>query len=580
MNQESKFIDSNIKYPRYPYLFFKVDHLAIISAFLYELGLVDIIDHLIPKSPEDTISHGEALKFFILNSFTSKRDASYKSYLSLVATPTFLFFDRDIPLDAFNDDALVKSLEAVNEYGASLFFSKIFQHIAPRIKHMPDLERFQANVVRFHYIDLNPDSMKYDGFVKLVRDSENAVTTQELLRRTLSFGLITNSLGVPVFMKPFPANSIIKDVDNLVVNQFSDSIKKNINDLTQLLFVADRYQYRQKNINNLSTNYIVRILEQYKSLQYIKYSEMQLTPYLEDNKYSYYATKSTFGDIEQTVLLVHSTELEKIQKNKLEQNILKELITAKDTLKALCAQEFTSETDAIKACYKWKSKLKWHAFESVETVRKLTIIPENDETINAGDKVKKSYYVIGTIVLDSGAVAKELLGSGRFLLATNNLSLSPEEILSHYLDHLKISHSSTFLQGNKFRIPKIMLKTPERISGLECFLALSILITSLLEIRLHKNFTKIRKDDEKIPKNLINDPTLLVAFRKLRGIKAVLMRDNKRGQWLFRMKFRVPREQSFIIKAFGSSASSIYSERNKEISKEQIQTILHNIQLS
>ena len=45
----------------------RFDHLALISAFCREIGLVSMIDSLAPKQGEHLVSHGEVMLAMILN---------------------------------------------------------------------------------------------------------------------------------------------------------------------------------------------------------------------------------------------------------------------------------------------------------------------------------------------------------------------------------------------------------------------------------------------------------------------------------------------------------------------------------
>ncbi|KHD27119.1 hypothetical protein LH67_20805 [Xenorhabdus nematophila] len=45
----------------------RLDHLGLVAAFCHEIGLPRMIDAILPKYAEHTVSHGEALLAMILN---------------------------------------------------------------------------------------------------------------------------------------------------------------------------------------------------------------------------------------------------------------------------------------------------------------------------------------------------------------------------------------------------------------------------------------------------------------------------------------------------------------------------------
>ncbi len=45
----------------------RLDHLGLIAAFCHEVGLLSIIDRIIPKYSDHSVSHGDAVLAMILN---------------------------------------------------------------------------------------------------------------------------------------------------------------------------------------------------------------------------------------------------------------------------------------------------------------------------------------------------------------------------------------------------------------------------------------------------------------------------------------------------------------------------------
>ncbi|MDR2338597.1 MAG: IS1634 family transposase [Deltaproteobacteria bacterium] len=232
-----------------------------------------------------------------------------------------------------------------------------------------------------------------------------------------------------------------------------------------------------------------------------------------DKRYSFYGTKTSYGDVDQTWVLVHSVEMAKKQKATFQRKIEKELSSAKDSLITLGTQSFAYEADAIRESEKWISKQKWCVFETVEIITK-----ETRSSGNKGEKLHKNYFVRGTIILDSEVVEREKLGLGRFILATNDLSLSPIQILTYYKNQSKVEKYFRFIKSNELRIPEVLLKKRERIHGLLCLMGLATLVSSLLEARFSDSLKKTGKTINNQLNEPTDNPTIQTVLAKLKGI--------------------------------------------------------------
>ncbi|MDR2405404.1 MAG: DUF4277 domain-containing protein, partial [Deltaproteobacteria bacterium] len=156
MDENPQLIES--KNDLYPY-HLRIHHLPIIASFLDELTIPECIDRMLPIKGEHKISHGEALKFLIISSFTDPENNGLllsKLYKTIKEIPSFILFNRDIRMDEFSHDVLAKSLEAVGKYGPSKFFSEIVKHIAPQLSPMLDFDSLHADILTFNVYGEKP----------------------------------------------------------------------------------------------------------------------------------------------------------------------------------------------------------------------------------------------------------------------------------------------------------------------------------------------------------------------------------------------------------------------------------------
>jgi transposase len=99
------------------------------------------------------------------------------------------------------------------------------------------------------------------------------------------------------------------------------------------------------------------------------------------------------------------------------------------------------------------------------------------------------------------AEAKSKLGM--FILATNDLNLDPNTILSYYKGQQAVERCFRFLKNKSFRVAEVYLKKPERIEALAMIMVLTLTIYSIAEWMLRK---RMRETGETIP-NQLKKPT-------------------------------------------------------------------------
>jgi transposase len=559
---------------------FQIKHFPILSSFIDELGLVEFIDQLLPKTRDHKISHGEAFKFLILSAFTVYPRDLYHLYQVLHTLPLFLCFNRDIDIDDFNDDALAKFLEAVDEYGPSVFFSEIVQHIAPKLDHMLDFDVIHSDIINFtvcgQYKYADGENVPEELF-KIVHGYPKDKRTR---LKCLGLALIANSSGAPIYMKPLSGNCSDNKELNLHMRQFLNSIKNCITVAARPLFIADAAFYCKNNIGGFPANFIARVPETITEAKDLKYKDVQMKNIDDDAGYSYYASASSYGDVGQIWVLFHSAEMADKQTETFERKLEKELSKANGSLRTLGMRSFACEEDAIRESKLWISNQKWCQFESFEIMAKETGGAGKKGRRKKGGKLVKNYYVRGTIVLDEEAVERERLGLGRFILATNDLSLSPKPILKYYKEQSKVEKCFRYIKSNGMRISEILLKKPERVQGLLCFMALAMLVYSILEARLQNGLKKTGKKIADNSRKKANKPSLQLAFSELREIFGMIAYNESTKEYIFEIRKRRSKQFEKVIEQFGGNAVNIYKNDKIKISKRRAAMLVHNARIS
>lgn len=92
---------------------------------------------------------------------------------------------------------------------------------------------------------------------------------------------------------------------------------------------------------------------------------------------------------------------------------------------------------------------------------------------------------------------------GRFILASNDLSLDPETMLDYYKNQSAVEKGFQFLKDKSFRISEVYLKKTERIEVLSMVMVLTLLLYSIAEWLIRKRL----KEQNKFVSNQVNKPT-------------------------------------------------------------------------
>jgi transposase len=126
-----------------------------------------------------------------------------------------------------------------------------------------------------------------------------------------------------------------------------------------------------------------------------------------------------------------------------------------------------------------------------------------------GEKLLEVHQIEAEIEFNAAKVAEAKSKLGRFILATNDLNLDPNTILSYYKGQQAVERGFRFLKDKSFRVAEVYLKKPQRIEALAMIMVLTLMIYSIAEWMLRK---RMRETGETIP-NQLKKPTQKPTFK-------------------------------------------------------------------
>lgn len=102
--------------------------------------------------------------------------------------------------------------------------------------------------------------------------------------------------------------------------------------------------------------------------------------------------------------------------------------------------------------------------------------------------------------------------SGYFILATNKLTLSPQELLEQYKSQQRVERGFRFLKSPEFLSDSFFLKKPERINAMLMVMTLCLMVYTSLEYKIRK---ELKQQDKTFPNQLgkpVQNPTARWVF--------------------------------------------------------------------
>jgi transposase len=138
--------------------------------------------------------------------------------------------------------------------------------------------------------------------------------------------------------------------------------------------------------------------------------------------------------------------------------------------------------------------------------------------------VETVYTVSAELEYNSLVVEQRRQKLGRFVLATNDRELSPDELLTNYKEQGTVERGFRFLKDPSFRVAEIYLKKPSRIQALAMIMVLCLFVYAMTEFRLRRNLQETGETVTGQTKKQTQKPTLKWVFFRFRGVRELRFR--------------------------------------------------------
>jgi transposase len=417
-------------------------------------------------------------------------------------------FGKNVTREDLNQYAIGETLDRISEYGSTKLFMDIVLHV---MSSLP---------ISCHLFHTDTTSVSVYGDYESEEEGAIDITfglpkngRWDLKQFVLS--LIVNQQGIPFFMNTHSGNA----PDKITIMEVIKSLKSSLTPENKVYYVADNSFYTGDNIKKMGkTFWISRVTATITEAKELLTANLDLKILKSDDRYSYYQTFVDYGGVKQKWVLLLSHKMKEKKEKTLKNKFNKETEKARKSLKKLKGQNFSCEEDALRASETWIQDFPSVIFDKIE-LKSIKKRESGKKGRPLKNEILKIYYEVEAEIRTNDAfVLKEMEKMGLFILASNDTSLSPEDMLEYYKGQDKVEKGFRFLKGNTFCVSKVYLKKKTRIEALMMVMVLCLLIYSIAEWKIR---TRLEEENETVPdqkRKPTKTPTMRWIFFLFQGI--------------------------------------------------------------
>lgn len=491
-------------------------HLGIITSLFRELEVDKLIDEKFPKLKDHNVSHAKCILAMVLNGLGFVGQPLYlcPEYFKNISVERL--FGNGIQKEDLNQYVIGDTLDKIAEYGPTELFTEIVLHILNRLL-IPILCCHADTTTISFYGGHDGDEDEDYKLITFGRPKNGRWDLKQLV-----LNMIVNQHGIPLFMSTHAGNAS----DKKIIVEAIESLKSSLTPEKKVYYLADSAFYSEENIKKVNKSYwISRVPNTLNEVKKLTASNREMKPLKGDERYSFSQTFVEYAGIVQNWVLLLSHNLKGKKEITLSKRFDKKVKEAEKDLNKLKSKHFFCEADALEDADTWIKDFPFLAFEKLD----LKTIKKRDSG-NRGrpaknEKLMTYYSVDAEIKLNEAYFDLSLEKAGLFVLASNDLDLSPEEMLKKYKDQDKVEKGFRFLKSDTFSVSKVYLKNEGRIQALMMVMVLCLMIYSIAEWKLRE---KLKEENESVPNQKgkpTKIPTMRWIFFKFQGITELFTQE-------------------------------------------------------
>lgn len=479
-----------------------LDHLGLVAAMVDELEIEKSVDSAIAVDTNKKIlSHGILTKAMILNGLGYVNKQLYLTPQFFKDKPLERLFSQTMNAQQINDDALGRTLDAIYDYGVSELYEKIAHKAISNLGLSP--QTIHLDSTSFHVDgNYNSNSSNDEKIIHITKGYSR--DHHPNLNQVVLNLIVEHQAGIPLMMKTADGNQIDTQAFASIVDTHIDSLKA-VSEGT-LTLIGDAALFTQKGLEAIKEkkiDFISRVPMRIKEAK--DFTSLSVIDDFTsiDTNYSYMKKTITYAEIEQQWILYKSQHASARESKTIAKNLLQESTKSAKAAKKLIIKPFFCEADATKAMNEFQSK-NTHLLMSNKCVHQKAKFKGKGRPKPNQEPDYYEYFLGFDISMDTNTLQQRVEEeSGYFILATNNLALSAQELLEQYKSQQRVERGFRFLKSPEFLSDSLFLKKPERIEAMLMIMTLCLMVYASLEYKIRKEL----KEQDKTFANQSGKPT-------------------------------------------------------------------------
>jgi transposase len=482
---------------------FNHGHLPVAAAYCRRLGLVELVDRMVPTGMD--LRPGLVVQTMVLDTL-SGRTPLYRVEEFLSGHDVELLLGESVPAHTFNDSNLARSLDAIFEAGSS----KIITELGIRATRdfnldttVPSYDTTSTSV----WGDYRACELEKPPPGPLITHGHSKDHLPEL--KQFMTELLCVDRGVPIFGRTLAGNSSDKTSNNKMLSSIGSIMAKHGLGPGAFVYVADAAMVTEKNLNIIGANLFVSRLpavygECSRAITKAVDAEAwtDLGPLAENitgksrpcARYKAFETSVLLYGTTYRAVVVHSSSHDKRRKKKLDKAIAESARAIKVKLRKFQTVYFC-EADA-RAAATVAEKFSGHLHIVTTKVRPVEIRRRGRPPENRPALTNTRYELSWEISENAAGLDRERRLAGCFVLLSNvplegSRALDAARLLQTYKGQYGVESDFAFLK-DPLIVNDLFIKTPSRIDALGMVLIIALMIWRLMErnMRAHIENTK------------------------------------------------------------------------------------------
>jgi transposase len=525
-----------------------VDHLPIIASYARRLGLVEIVNRLVPV--EMDVEPGQIVLGLVLDTL-SGRSPLYHLEATFEAYDQAVLLGQAMPAGYFSDDNVGRILDHLFAVGTQKLFSAL---------SVSAVQRFELSTQHVHFdttsVNVYGDYRGTESETAPFKITQGYSKDKRPDLKQFVLSLLCVDGDIPIVGKLEDGNASDKKINHRVLSEVSRHMNEHGVADEAFIYIADAAMVTEENLAQAGS-FITRLPATYTACEQVILRAIEVNQWHDVGRisrtvptrnrpgafYRVHEDSVTLYGKGYRAIVVHSSAHDKRRQKRLERELEASLKQINALAKACEKRVFSCQADAVAAATMGEDTA-YHRLEIcvVEQPRYAQGRPKKN---SPRLPVAIDYGLQAKVIEKQEAIERRRRMAGCFVLLTNvpaetESGYSAEQILRTYKDQYAIEKNFGFLKDDQI-VNALFLKRAERIEALGLILLISLLIWRLIEHTLRSD---LKARDTSLPgwdNKPTQRPTAYMIMWKFKGIIVICV-----GQQRYLARPLSPTQKAFL----------------------------------